>query len=96
MSGVFTEPTGEARESQRKFLRGNGKLGTEPYNGKPAFTICWEALFKYKPAIELAARTGCSIRTAEYQLSGDHPPSAQAIHALNELIVPPWKRPVRE
>ena len=82
MSRVFTNSATEARESDCKDLR---------LAAKPAFTVCWKALFPFKPAVELAVRTGCSVRTAEYQLSGEHHPSAQALAALINEIVPPWK-----
>lgn len=61
--------------------------------GKPQlisenFGKCWKALFPFKSAEELAFRIGCSKRTAEYELSGEHEPSSRAIAALINLCVP--------
>lgn len=51
------------------------------------FGAAWKGLFPFKAAEELAVRTGCSVRTAAYQLSGEHEPSAKSIAALvNECL----------
>lgn len=93
MRTVYEERAGEAREIERKILRDDARVCTRSNFGK-----CWHALFPppgFKPAAELASRTGASIRTAEYEISGDHHPSPQSIMALLNEIVPPWKS-VRE
>jgi uncharacterized protein with beta-barrel porin domain len=54
------------------------------------FATAWKAIFPHKAAEELAARSGCSVRSAFKQLSGEHHPSAQSIKALSELGVPKW------
>ena len=51
------------------------------------FGAAWKGLYPFKAAEELAHRTGCSLRTASYQLSGEHEPSARSICALvNECL----------
>jgi hypothetical protein len=86
MSTVYAERVDEAREIERKLSRGAAKLC-----GPSKFSICWKALFPQNAAAELAARVGCSMRTAEYELSGQQQPSAQSVLALNKEVVPPWK-----
>lgn len=88
MRSVFEEQVTNAREIERKLVRGTARLC-----GPSKFGIVWKALFPppFKPAEELAVRVGCSIRTAEYELSGEHHPSAQSIAALVREVVPPWK-----
>lgn len=87
MRSVYEGQIADAREIQRKLLRGDAR-----YCGQPNFSKAWKGIFPVKPAEELAARAGCSVRTAEYELSGGQQPSAQSIRALIELCVPPWKR----
>jgi hypothetical protein len=88
MRTVYEERTGEANEINRKLLRGDARIC-----GPSKFGTAWKALFPppFKPAEELASRVGCSVRTAEYELSGDHHPSAQSIRALVDEVVPQWK-----
>ena len=51
------------------------------------FGAAWKGIFKHKAAEELAAATGCSIRAAAYELSGEREPSARSIAALiNECL----------
>ena len=46
------------------------------------FGKAWKGIFKHKAAEELAAATGCSIRAAAYELSGEREPSARSLAAL--------------
>lgn len=86
MRANYEERFGEATQIQRKILRGDERICSS------RFAVAWKALFPFKPAEELASRVGCTIRTAAYELSGEHHPSAQAIQALINEIVPPWRR----
>ena len=56
------------------------------------FGRAWKAIFPRKAAEELAARVGCSVRSASYQLSGEHDPSAQSILALIDAVTPKRKK----
>jgi hypothetical protein len=87
MHGVFTKRVEEARAIERKLVR-----GTATICGPSKFSICWKALYPTNSAAELASQVGCSMRTAEYELSGQQQPSAQSIRALVDLCVPPWKK----
>jgi transcriptional regulator with XRE-family HTH domain len=72
---------GEHTETVRKLSHGTARICSA------RFGAAWKGLFPFKAAEELAARTGCSVRTASYQLSGEHEPSARAIAALvNEIV----------
>jgi hypothetical protein len=87
MHGVFEKRTGEAREIERKLVRGTARIC-----GPSNFSKAWKGIFLIKPAEALSDLAGCSLRTAEYELSGEHHPSAQSIRALVDLCVPPWKK----
>lgn len=56
-----------------------------------AFGTAWKALHPVKSAEVLAARVGCSVRTAAYEISGEKQPSAQSILALILEVTPDWK-----
>jgi hypothetical protein len=85
MRSVSEERIEDARAIERKLLQGTATICS------PMFGRAWKGMFPYKPAEELAAKTGCSVRTAAYELSGEIPPSAQSIKALVDLCVPPRK-----
>lgn len=68
MRTAYEERTGEANEIARKILR-----GTEKIFGPKKITVAWKAVCQMqglKPAEEMASRIGCTVRAAEYQLSG--------------------------
>lgn len=48
----------------------------------PIFGNVCKAIWKHKTAEELAARVGCSVRAAAYELSGEREPSARSIAAV--------------
>jgi transcriptional regulator with XRE-family HTH domain len=85
MSVVYESPRSEQMEIQRKLVQGTARLCSTN------FGRAWKGIFPHKPAEELAARVGCTIRTASYELSGERHPSAQSIKALMDVVVPPWK-----
>lgn len=87
MQPVSVERIAEARAIERKLVR-----GAASFCGQPNFPKAWKGIFPAKPAEALADLAGCSVRTAEYELSGQQQPSAQSIAALVALCVPPWKR----
>jgi hypothetical protein len=83
--GEFMRSTYEARvaeqtEIQRTLVQGTARLC------RGNFGKAWKGIFAVKAAEELAARTGCSVRAAAYELSGEREPSAKSIAALVTLI----------
>lgn len=85
MRSPYERHVAETTEIERQILRGNASLC------RGHFGIAWCALHPTKPAEELAARVGCAVRTAAYEISGEHQPSAQSILALLEDVTPAWK-----
>jgi hypothetical protein len=66
----------EASELDRTIVQGTARL----CSGN--FGRAWKGIFRIKAAEELAARTGCSVRAAAYELSGEREPSSRSISAL--------------
>lgn len=85
MHGNLPVRIAEARETERKLLQGTAILCSSNF-GK-----AWKGIFPRKSAEELAARVGCSVRTAAYELSGEHEPSARSLAALVALCLPERK-----
>lgn len=77
MHGTLPGRVADARAIERKLLQGAATLCSPS-----KFSIAWKALFPFKAAEELAARTGRSVRAASYVLSGEQPPSGLDIAAL--------------
>jgi hypothetical protein len=73
----------EASELQRTIVQGTARL----CSGN--FGRAWKGIFRIKAAEELAARAGCSVRAAAYELSGERQPSAKSIAALIALCLEP-------
>lgn len=76
MHGVFEERLAEARKTERTIMQGTARLCSSN------FGAAWKGIFKHKAAEELAARAGCSVRAASYELSGEREPSARSLTAL--------------
>lgn len=76
MRSVYERRIAEASAINGKLLQGDAKLCI----GK--FGKAWKALFPYKSAEELAARTGYAVRSAAYQISGESELSARCLAAL--------------
>lgn len=85
MRSVYEERVEDARQIERTLMQGNARLCS------PAFGRVCKALWPIKTAEELAARVGCTVRTAAYELSGERHPSAQSILAVLTEITPKWK-----
>lgn len=83
MRTVYEERVAEAREIERKLLRGTARLCSVSN-----FSKAWKAIFPFKAAEELAARTGRSIRAAGYVLSGQQEPDGIDLAALNIACCP--------
>lgn len=89
MRSVYEERLSETTEIQRAIVQ-------EAKNSAPLcsrnFGIAWRSLHPFKSAEELAARIGCSVRAAAYELSGEREPSAQSLLALLQDVTPPKRR----
>lgn len=85
MRAPYEERIAEAQKINRSIVQGDARVCS------PNFGKAWKAIHQHKPAEVLAARIGCSVRSAGYQLSGEHHPSAQAILALVSDCTPPWR-----
>ena len=76
MSGILQERVADARAIERNIVQGTARICSSNF-GK-----CCKALWPVKTAEQLAAITGCSVRTAAYQISGEHEPSARSVAAI--------------
>lgn len=85
MRSVYEQRVAEARETERTIAQGNARLCS------PKFGIAWKALYPFKSAEELAARVGCSVRAAAYEISGERHPCAQSIQALINEVTPRYR-----
>lgn len=86
MRSNYERQVAEQTEIERRVLQGNAVFCASP------FGRAWKALFPFKASEELALRAGMSKRAADYQLSGEHDPSAQSILALIEAVTPRRKK----
>jgi len=85
MRSLYEQRISEATKIERAIVRGSARI-CSPVFGK----VC-KAIWPLKTATELAAIIGCSVRTIDYELSGERHPSAQSIQAVINAIVPPFK-----
>lgn len=76
MHGVFEKQVAEAREIERTLVQGTARL-CSPIFGK----VC-KAIWPHKTAEQLAAKVGCSVRAAAYEISGERDPSARSVAAI--------------
>lgn len=77
MRSNYEERVAESRQIERRLVQGNAALCSSIFG-----RVC-KAIWPTKTAEKLAAAIGCSVRAAAYQISGEHFPSAEAIHACN-------------
>jgi hypothetical protein len=84
MSSIYEERVSEARQTERNILQ-EGLC-------RSVFGKACRAIWPVKTAEHLAALVGCSVRTAAYQLSGEHDPSAESVLIVMNAIVPKRKR----
>lgn len=81
MRTVYEREIANAAKIERSIVQGAAAFCS------PAFGRACKGLWPVKTAEELAARVGCSVRAAAYQISGEHDPSARSIQALvNEML----------
>lgn len=70
----------EQIEIKRNVLQGTAIICS------PTFGRVCKTIWPHKTAEQLAAEVGCSVRAAAYQISGEHPPSDQAMLAVINRI----------
>lgn len=76
MRTVYEREIATATEINRTLVQGAARLCSSNF-GK-----CCKALWPFKTAEELAARVGCSIRAAAYEISGEREPSALSVACI--------------
>lgn len=76
MRSVYEERVAEARKIERTLMQGTARLCS------PIFGRVCRAIWPTKTAEELAARVGCAVRTASYEISGEREPSARSIAVI--------------
>jgi hypothetical protein len=76
MRSTYEARVAEQIEIQRNILQGSARFCSSP------FGRAWKGIFPVKAAEELASRTGVSVRTAGYQLSGEQEVSGRSLAAL--------------
>lgn len=82
MRTVYEREIANAAKIDRNIVQGTARIC------RPAFGAAWKGIFPVKAAEELAARIGCSVRTAAYEISGEHEPSARSLQALINECMP--------
>lgn len=82
MRSVYEEKIARASKNARTIVQGDARL-CSPIFGK----VC-KVIWPFKTAEELAARTGCSVRAAAYELSGEREPSVHSLQAVINAIIP--------
>ena len=80
MHGTLPKSIENARKIERTIVQGTARLCSSPFG-----RVC-KALWPFKTAHELAARVGCSVRAADYELAGDREPSARSIGVVVAAI----------
>jgi hypothetical protein len=80
MRTVYEHRRAEATEIERTLMHGTARLCSSPFG-----RVC-KALWPFKTAEELAARVGCSVRAAAYEISGEREPGARSVAVIvNEI-----------
>lgn len=76
MHGTLQGRVAEARKIERMLVQGSARLCSS------AFGRACKGIWPVKTAEELAARVGCAVRTAAYEISGEREPSARSIAVI--------------
>lgn len=74
MQSTYERRVAEQRNIQRAIVHGTARSCSGGKFGR----VC-KVLWPFKTAEELAARVGCAIRTAAYEISGEREPSARSL-----------------
>lgn len=80
MRNAYELRLAEATEIERTLVQGDARLCSN------VFGKCCKAIWPSKTAEELAARVGCAVRTAYYEISGEREPSARSIAVVINAI----------
>lgn len=73
MRSVYEQRVSEATKTERAIVQGAARLCS------PVFGRVCRAIWPHKTSEELAARVGCAVRTAAYEISGEREPSARSL-----------------
>ena len=79
MRNIYEREIANATKIERNILLGSATICSS------LFGRACKGMWPHKTAEELAALSGCSVRAAAYQISGESKPSAESIHAINGL-----------
>lgn len=80
MHGTYEHKVVEQRKIERTILQTNARLCS------CFFGDAVRGIWKHKTAECLAAAIECSVRSAAYQISGEHAPSAKALAYLGYMM----------
>ena len=76
MHGILQHRVEEAREIKCRIMQGKAPMR------QPVFGRVCKAIWPFKTAEHLAAAAGFCVRSAAYQISGEHEPSARSVAAI--------------
>ena len=76
MRSVYEARVAEQNEIKRTIVQGNARMCSGKFG-----RVC-KALWPTKTAEQLAAKVGCAVRTAAYEISGEREPSAKSVLAV--------------
>jgi hypothetical protein len=81
MRSVYEGKLAQASEIERKLLQGTARICSGKFG-----RVC-KALWPFKTAEELAARTGRSVRACAYEISGECEVSSRSLMVvINEIV----------
>jgi hypothetical protein len=80
MAGVLQRRVEEAREIERTLVQGTARLCSSPFG-----RAC-KGIWPTKTAEQLAAKVGCVVRTAAYEISGEREPSAKSLAVVFNVM----------
>lgn len=76
MRSVYEERRAEASAIERTLVQGAARVWS------PVFGRVCKVIWPVKTAENLAARAGCSVRAAAYEIAGEREPSARSLTAV--------------
>lgn len=83
MRSVYEEKLERAAKNARTIVQGDARSCSDLIFGK----VC-KVIWPFKTAEQLAAKAGCSVRAAAYELSGEREPSVHSLRAVINALVP--------
>jgi hypothetical protein len=85
MHGTIPHRVREQREIERTLARGDARLCVS------LFGQIMKLIYEYKTADQMTADLGGSKRAHEYELSGERPPSPEALILIQQKIMENFK-----